>query len=321
MALTVGEFNSLFSKNIKESFHNQSMEAEKNSAYAQFFDVSDTTEYTSSYTSTEGVELPTYFDEGEVLGDTKIWKGYKVSYSAREFGKFISITKRSRLEARDSTESIAKIAQKQKKSMLIAMKTFLEKEMAGVMDYANASSASYKILSPDLAPIAGTHTWQSTGTTFSNALGTLDLSLTNLATIDAYAGSFVDSQGIPMPLTFNKIFVKKGGAASKKAKTLFASKNAQGQYTVAALTDINIYEGMVTVIETPWMASGNDYVFVASTQDLGLENPFFCEFIERPTVGETFTEQKNLTRETPVTASFKFGLKNLPINALYGKIA
>lgn len=322
MALTAAEFNTLFSKDIKETFHNQSMEAEKNSTYAKVFDVSDTNEYTASYTSTEGVDMPTYFDEGETLGDTKLGKGYKVTYSSREFGKFIGITKQARLKLGDSTEKIAVYAEKQKKSMLVAMKSFLEREMCAILDYANASSASYKILSPDLKAIAAAdHTWNSTGTTFDNDLGASAISVAHATIVDAYAGSFVDSQGIPMPLNFNQIFVRKGGAAAKQAKQVYAAKNAQGQFQTSVYGDINIYEGMVQVIETPWMTSGNDYVYVASTADLGVENPLFCEFIERPTVGDTFTENKNLTWETPVTASFKFGLKNLPFNLLYGKIA
>lgn len=322
MVFTINEFNTAFSKDIKETFHNQSMEAEMNSTYAKLYDVSDTNEYTASYTSTEGVDLPSYFDEGETLGDTKLGKGYKTTYSSREFGKFIGITKQARLKLGDNSEKIAVYAEKQKKSMLVAMKSFLEKEMAGLMDYANASSASYKILSPDLLPIASAaHVWNSTGATFDNDLGTDAIDIGHAADVETYAGAFTDSQGTAMPLNFNKIFVKKGGAASKQAKAVYASKNAQGQYQVTDLGDMNIYSGMVQVIETPWMASGNDYLYVASTDELGVENPLFCEFIERPTVGDTFTENKNLTWETPVTASFKFGLKNLPFNLLYGKVA
>jgi hypothetical protein len=124
-----------------------------------------------------------------------------------------------------------------------------------------------------------------------------------------------------MPLKFNKIFVKTGGAASKQAKAVYASKNAQGQYQVTTLGDINIYSGDVEIVEIPRLASGNDYVYTADSDSLNIENPLFCEFIQRPMAEGTFKENDNLTWEMPVSASFKYGVKNLPFNMLFGKVA
>lgn len=322
MALLVSEFNTLFSKDIKETFDNGSMEAMNNSTYSKFYDVSDTNEYTASYTSTEGVDLPSYFDEAEDLKASKLGKGYKTTYESREFGHIISISKKARNKIGDNTEKLAMYAETQKKMALVAMNSFLEKEMAVLLDYANASNASFRILAPDLLPLASAaHVWKSTGTTFDNDFGTDAIDVAHAADVEAYAGAFVDAQGVAMPLSFNTIFVKKGGAASRQAKSVYASRNAQGQFTVTAIGDINLYSGAVTIIETPWMASGNDYVYVADATSLGLSNPMFCEFIERPTVGENFTENANLSWETPVSASFKFGIKNLPFTLLYGKVA
>jgi hypothetical protein len=184
---------------------------------------------------------------------------------------------------KDSTERIAEYANDQKRSVVRMMATFLEKNMCGVLDYANATSPNYEILSPDLLPIASTsHAWKSTGATFSNDLGVSPISIPHAGIVDAYAGAFTDAQGTPMPLTFSRIFVKKGGAAAKLAKAVYAAKNAQGQYKVDTIGDINQYEGMVQVIETPFMKSTNDYVYVADTNAIGMANPLFCEFIKRP---------------------------------------
>ena len=322
MTLSIAEFNTSFSKSIKEHFDNQSREAVNNSAYSKIFDVSDTSEYTSSYISTEGVDLPDYFDEGEALKDSSIGKGYKVTYDSAEFGHVMAITKKARLKVGDSTEKVAEIANKQKNSAIIAMNTFLEKELCALLDYTNASNASYKILSPDLLPLASaSHVWNSTGTTFDNDFGTDAIDITHAGDVVTVGGAFVDSKGTAMPLKFNKIFVKTGGAASKQAKSVYASRNAQGQYTVTSIGEINIYSGEVTVVEIPWMVSGNDYVYSADVEGMNIENPLFCEFVQRPQAEGVFKENKNLTWEMPYSASFKYGVRNLPFTLLYGKVA
>jgi hypothetical protein len=63
MALTIAEFNPLFAKDIAETAANESNEAIMNSTFNQIYDVSDTNEYTTSYTSVEGTELPSWTDE------------------------------------------------------------------------------------------------------------------------------------------------------------------------------------------------------------------------------------------------------------------
>jgi len=219
----------------------------------------------------------------------------------------MAITKKARLKVGDSTESIAKIADKQKNSAIIAMKTFLEKECWALLDYANGSNAAYKILSPDLKPIySATHTWNSTGNTFDNDFGTDAIDLDHAQDVVEYGASFLDSHETPMPLDFNKIFVKKGGAAARQALAVYASKNAQGQYQVTDIADINIYAGKVQVIETPRLASGNDYVYVADTMAMNMENPLFVEFVQRPESEGVFKENSNLTWEMPYSCSFKY---------------
>jgi len=217
------------------------------------------------------------------LKNSSIGKGYKVTYDSAEFGHIMAITKKARLKVGDSSEKIAEIANKQKNSAIIAMNTFLEKEMWSLLNYTNATNASYKILAPDLKPlISTTHTWNSTKTTFDNNLSTSAISVAHAAAVVAKGAAFVDSHGTPMPLDFNTIYVKEGGAASKQALQVYASRNAQGQYQVTDLANINIYSGTVSVVEVPWMTSGNDYFYVADSEMLGLENPLFVEFIQRP---------------------------------------
>lgn len=322
MSLNVADFNSTFSKSFKEYFDNQSQEAIRNSAYSKIFDVSDTNEYTTSYISTEGSDMPAYFDEAEPLKRSSTGKGYKVTYSKAEFGKIMSITKKARLVAGDNTEAVGKIANKEKNSAIITMNTFLEQECRSLLGYTNGSNASYKILSPDLLPLySSSHVWNSTGATFDNDRGTEAISVASAALIKAYGGAFTDAQGAAMPLNFNKIYVKTGGAAAAQAKAVYASRNAQGQFTVTNLVDINIYSGEVQVIEIPRMTSGNDYVYVADSSAIGIDNPLFVEFIQRPMAEGTFKETDNLSWDMPYSCSFAYGIKNLPFNIIGGKVA
>jgi hypothetical protein len=124
-----------------------------------------------------------------------------------------------------------------------------------------------------------------------------------------------------MPMNFNKIYVKTGGAAAAQAKAVYASTYAQGQYQVTDIANMNIYAGEVSVIEIPRLASGNDYIYVADSSAMGIDNPLFVEFIQRPMAEGVFKENDNLTRDMPYSASFAYGIKNLPINIIGGKIA
>jgi hypothetical protein len=162
------------------------MEAIKNSTFSRIYDVSDTSEYTTSYVSTEGSDLPAYFDEGEPLVRSTTGKGYKVTYSKAEFGKIMSITKKARLVAGDNTEVIGKIANKEKNSAIVTMMTFLEKETWSLLSYANGSNASHKILSPDLLPLySNAHVYNSTGATFDNDRGTETITIASAKLIKA----------------------------------------------------------------------------------------------------------------------------------------
>lgn len=68
------------------------------------------------------------------------------------------------------------------------------------------------------------------------------------------------------------------------------------------------------------MSSGNDYFYMADTSMLNVENPLFVEFVQRPMSEGVFKENDNLTWEMPYSASFKYGIKNLPFNVLWWKI-
>lgn len=313
--VTVAEFNTDWSKSIVESFDQQSKDAIRNSAMNMILDISDTTEYTESFNATEAMDLPGYIDESENLKLSATGKGYKVTFDSAEFAHKIKITYPSRLKAKDSTEKLLEVINREKNNAIITMQIFLETETHKLLNEA-FSSTNY--LAPDGLSICNdAHVWNSTGTTFDNKLsaGTA-LSNTVVDAVEAYAGAFKDAQGNPMPLKFNKIVVKKGGAAATAAKRLFGVPNAQGQYSPTSVGAIDIYNGFYTIIETPYLTSGTAYFFIADHEMLGQSNPLFCNFIERPKIQGAMEEKDNLDWIMKVAGSFKFGCRSLPFTIL-----
>jgi hypothetical protein len=110
MGFTIAQFNTAFAKSFTENFDNQTKEAIRNSAMNKIFSVEDTTEYTESYLSNEGVTLPSYLDESEDLEDSEIGKGYRTVFDSAEFGQTMRITYKARKKVGDKTEAIAQLA-------------------------------------------------------------------------------------------------------------------------------------------------------------------------------------------------------------------
>jgi len=83
------------------------------------------------------------------------------------------------------------------------------------------------------------------------------------------------------------------------------------------LGNINIYSGKYEVIESPYLTSDTAYFFLADAEMMGIENPLFINFVQRPQIEGDFVQLKNLNREASVAASWKFGIRNLPVT-VYG---
>jgi hypothetical protein len=216
----------------------------------RIFQVDDSTEYTSSYISTEGIDLPKYLSESENAPISDIGKGYKTTFESAEFGHAIIITAKERIKNKDNTEKLLQITQAKKNGLLYAMHTFLEQQTHRLFTEAFASST---FLAPDGFPmISATHTWNSTGKTFSNLLPGAGLDLAMFDYVGKVAGSFEDSKGSRMPLKFNTVVVQSGSTAFKQARRLFGYES-DAQYRPTSIGGINIYQGAVNIIETPWM--------------------------------------------------------------------
>lgn len=305
-------FDNQFTRDIQKTFSNFRSEVAASSAYAQIFDVRNTSEYTSSITSTEGIKQPTWFNESQNLTQNRLEKGFKVTYESEEFGHKIVVSKKVRNKARDNLNLLAEYIVEERDDAIAAMHHFMEKETHRVLN--NATNTTY-FQSPDGLSLANAaHGWNSGSATWSNILVSSPFSTAVIDAAMAYGGAFQDAQGNQMPLGFDTIICKTGGAASRAIKKTLGLGTAS-QYLATSIGAINLYFGEFTVIETPFLTSGNEYFFMDRSGQYS--NPLFIDIIESPSVEEMMVDQGNLDYIYPVTASIKIGIQNQPFNLLY----
>ena len=185
------------------------------------------------------------------------------------------------------------------------MFTFIETEAHKLL---NDGFTGNEFLAPDNATIFGTHTYQSTGTTFDNS-STTPAGEAALAELEQYAGAFKDANGLPMPLNLKTLVVKTGSTASTALRKVLA-ENSNGNLKLVAdtISNVNIYNnGQYTLIETPYLDSDTAWFAHA----MNMPNSFVMNFIEQPTA-QDMIRRENLDEVYPVSGSFTFGNVYLP---------
>jgi len=289
-------------KGIKQDFDNgakQSLDQYKDN---QIFDFYNTTEVFEIFTSTESMSGVKELTNSETPPILNLEEGYSVTIEESRFGAAILLDETTyRRNGIDSTLKVDSYLAKQAAAIMRAsVKFFLTKSFLLLND---GFTGSY-LLAPDGNPIFGSHTWKS-GATFDNGV-TAVLSETAVDDAWEYAGAFTDAAGIESPLNWTHIIVKKGSAAARTAKKLFAES-----ISPVAVGDINLYEGELTVVETPFITSANkNYWFL---RDASLENPLKVGIGEYPTMREPIRLENEAVR-TNVTFFQKVGCVNMPFS-------
>ena len=292
-------------KGIMEDFDNGAQDSLDMYKDNQIFDFYNTTEVFEIYTSTESMSGVKELSNSETPPILNLEEGYSVTIEERRFGGAIVLDEPTyRRNKIDSTMKVDSYVAKQSAALMrSAVKYFLTESFLMLND---GFTGSY-YLAPDGAAIFGTHTWNSGGT-FDNGVTAV---LSESAIDDAweYAGAFTDAAGIESPLNWSHIIVKKGSAAARTAKKLFAES-----ISPVAVGDINIYEGELTVVETPFITTANKLNWFL--RDASLDNPLKVGIGEYPTMREPLRLENEAVR-TNVTGFFKLGCVNMPF-AWYG---
>lgn len=293
-------------KGIKKSFDNAAQMKIKEYEDSRLFNFVNTNEVTEIFTSTEGMTGAKELGELETPPSLTLEDGYSVTLTEKRFGGAIILPERVyRRDGNDMTLKVNSFLQRQRNQLLVT-NTHLFLTNIHKM-YNEAFSSSSEFLAPDSVEICGAHTWKS-GATFDNGV-TGVLTESAIDTAMEYAGAFTDASGRPMPLNFDTIIVKKGSTNARTAKKLFAYGISPVQ-----INDINIYEGEMTIIETPYISSTNKaYWFLV---DSSKENPLYVGIGEYPTLREPIKENNEAIRSN-VTGFWKQWCINMPF-AIYG---
>lgn len=291
-------------KGIKKSFDNamnmKIMEYKDN----RIVDLYPTTEVFEIFTSTEGMTGAKQLADAETPPTLELQDGYSVQIEEKRFGGAIELLEKEyRREEGDMTLKVNQALQRKRNKLLVANTQLFLTEMFKFLNYAFATTY---YVAPDGAALAGTHTWKS-GTTFANN-ATAILSQDAVDALDEYGAFFVDSAGVPMPLDFDTIIVKKGSANARMAKRLFA----QGINPIH-VADINIYEGEKTIIETPYIDPANKNYWFARASKNPDGNSLKMGIGEMPTLREP-KPQNNEAIRTNCTGFWKQGIVNMPFD-------
>ncbi len=289
-------------KGIKKSFDNALRNKIKEYMGMGFINFYNTSEVSEIFSSTEGLDGSKELGELETPPSLALDEGYKVTITEKRFGGAIVVPEKVyRRDGQDRTWKVDQYLKRQRNQLLLDSVNLLCTRAHLMLNEAHSSSSDY--LAPDGVEVCGAHTWNSGGTFDNSTTGLLTSSAVDTA--EEYAGDFVDPAGKPMPLNFSHIIVKKGTANHREAIRLFAK-----EIKPTAVADINIYEGMYTIVETPYITTANkNYWFMA---DLRTQtSPLAVGIGEYPTLREPIKERDESIRSN-CTGFWKQGVINMP---------
>lgn len=290
-------------KGIKTDFDNSAKESLDMYKDNQIFDFYSTSEIFEIYTSTESMNGFKELTNSETPPILNLEEGYSVTIEEKRFGGAIVLDETTyRRNGIDSTMKVDSYLAKQSAGLLrAATKKFLDESFVMLND---AFTGTYYTAPDGKALIADDHTWNS-GSTFDNkTTAVLDEAGTAIDAAWEYAGAFKDAAGIESPLNWTHIIVKKGSAAARTAKKLFAESIAP-----TAVGDINIYQGELTIVETPFISSANKLNWFL--RDSSIDNCLKVGIGEYPTMREGIRLENEGVR-TNVTGFWKQGIVNMP---------
>ena len=306
--MTPAEFALQAVKGIKKSFDNavkNKLEEYKDNKIFNFY---PTTEVFEIFTSTEGMTGAKELSGSETPPTLALQDGYSVQIQEKRFGGAIEVLEADyRRWQTDSTLKVDSFLQRKRNQLLV---TNVNLFLTQAFDMLNTGFATTNWAAPDAAAIFGTHTWKTGGTFANNA--TKALSSGAIDDMEEYGGAFQDAAGNPMPMDFDIIIVKKGSANEREAIRLFAK-----DIKPTAVNDINIYEGMKTIVATPYITSANKTKWFARASK-ALDNSLAVGIGDYPTLREPI-KQNNEAIRTNCTGFWKQGCVNMPFD-WYGSL-
>lgn len=307
MATTTSSYALQRVKGIKRSFDNSFRNYIDKYLGVGHIHMVSTSEVSEIFNSTESMSGVKELAQLEVPPTMVLEDGYQVIINEKQFGGAIILPhKVYAREGKDKTWKVDEYLQRQRNLLLKKNKLKMCTNAHLMLNEAFDSTSDY--LAPDGVELCGTHSWNSGGT-FDNGV-TAALDTTALDAADAYAGAHTDASGAEDPLSWTHIVVKKGSAAHREAIRQYAK-----EIVPTAINDIKIYDGMVTIIATPYITSANaNYWFL---MDLDYDvSPLYLGVGMYPSLESPIILENQAIR-TNCLGYWKQGVNNMPYQ-IYG---
>lgn len=298
-------------KGIKKSFDNAAQAKIEQYMALPVFNMQTTTEWDEIYTSTEGFSVMKELAETETPSIGKESEGYKIVITPKRYGGAIVITEEDQRRKLDSTVKIDEFLMRQKDDLIKDGIDFFIKDCHKFLNEAFDSTSD--LLAPDGAAICGDHTWKN-GNTFTNRV-TDAFGEAAMDDANEYAGDFKAADGKSRTLNWKYLIVKKGSANHREAKRLFAMDAIRP----TTYNDINIYEGELDIVVTPYIlpANKNNWLLMDTTEQ---ESPFYVGINKMLSLNEPQVQSDESVRSN-VTGFWKSGVINMPYTVYGGEVA
>ena len=305
MSTIAANYTNLAIKGLQEPFKlalQTNLEQYKANPFIKFY---NTNEYSEIFSSLEGMTGFRSLGELETPDVLDLEQGYNITITAGRNGGSLIVSEDTMVKAGDDTTKIDRYLMEQRNQLLkTASKAIMDDAFYA---YNHAFDTASTINAPDGLELCATHVYNSGATFVNETTGAL-----SETTIDAaweYAGAFTDPEGKEDPLNWTAIMVKKGSAAAKKAIQMFASN-----INPTAVDDINIYAGMLKVVETPFISTANKANwFLIDENYHALGSPVVCGMVQIPTFKDPITLENESIRSN-VTGYWKTGIVRVPQN-------
>jgi len=318
--MATGNYPNFLDKTIKKVYLNMSELAMKESYFAKWARKYNTSEYSESFTSDEGIDdFASLTESGAVKLLTRA-EGYKVSISADEFAGSLVVTKKMRIRSRDNTTKLGEFLAKDMKKITEAGRRHIELRTHAMLDNGFVTDGSVTtgkgtVLAPDTKAIfANDHAWNSGGSALDNK-GTSKFTMQSWEAALKQMGHLTDANGAKLPVNLDTIIVKLNSDAYFRVMRLFYGKVIPTSVNVnETLTNINIYQDNkegVKIVATPYLSSGDAW-FATDSSGSSI-NPLIVKMVQGPTMEDKLIRE-NLDWVYPATISYEVGCDNMPFS-------
>jgi len=289
-------------KGIKKSFDNAAQKSILKYKDNRIIDLYETSEVFEIFTSSEGASGSKKLSGSETPPLVSLQDGYSVQIEEERFGGGIELTETEYAREAPDTSMKVNIALQRKRNALLVDNYNLF--LTNMFLLLNDGFDGTYYQAPDTAAIFATHTWAAGGTFANNSTDALDEDAVDAVVL--HGGEFTDPQGVPMPIDFDTIIVKKGSPNAKFAKQQFAMG-----ISPVSVADINIYYGEYTIIETPYITTRANWFMRASNFVQG--NSLKVGIGVFPKLNDPI-KQNNEAIRTNCTGFYKEGCVNMPMD-------